>query len=303
MLPRHVVVACALAGVILGGLDARVAGQARSPALDDALARFWQANDPTAAGLAAQQVLSAGRPYTDIHARLKAGRSYLAGRFGDLTSPPLSFSPAAAISRARMNIRGLWHPYVYVVPPGYDPTRRYPVRFYLQGDTTQPASSAESGVRWLNYEALERDDSIVVFPGAWNGFPWWGASQVEHMAAVLDELKRSYNVDENRVYLLGSSDGGTGVDHHVMVAPTPWAAFLPFNADPAVLAQPPSGVDAQMLRIQSRGQGAARDPWRARSNLPGCGGHVVAAPVRTRRRTGDLQAEGAVWPRDPLVVR
>ena len=187
-----------------------------------------------------------GQDFQSEYARLKAGRSYSFGRIGDLSQPPLLFAPAATISKARRNSHGLWHPYLFVVPHSYDPARRYPVRFYLQGDTTQPASSAESGARWLNYETLAREDAIVVFPGAWNGFPWWGASQVEHMNAVLDELKRSYNVDENRVYLLGSSDGGVGIYYHAMVNTTPWAAFLPFNADPGVLAYRELAVDAQL---------------------------------------------------------
>ena len=66
------------------------------------------------------------------------------------------------------------------------------------------------------------------------------------MAAVLDELKRSYNVDENRVSLLGSSDGGTAIYYHAMLSTTQWASFLPFNSDPAVLSYPEAGVDAQL---------------------------------------------------------
>jgi hypothetical protein len=202
-----------------------------------------------ALSVAGRQGPAANQDYRELYARLKAGRSYGGGGIGDLSRPPLVFAPVGAVSRARQNARGLWHPYLYVVPESYDPRRRYPVRFYLQGDTTRPASSAESGVRWLNYDTLAREDAIVVFPGAWNGFPWWGLTQVEHMTAVLDELKRTYNIDENRVYLIGSSDGGTGVYYHALVATTPWAAFLPFNADPSVLAYPPAGVDAELFAV------------------------------------------------------
>lgn len=215
--------------------------------LDAAFASFWYAPAPAAARDAVARVVAATRDFQLIYTRLRAGRPYTTGRLDALTAPPLFFAPAATVSKARRNALGLWHPYLYVVPPSYDPTRKYPVRFYLQGDTSQPASSAESGFgRWLNYEALVRKDSIVVFPGAWNGFPWWGYTEVEHMQAVLDELKRAYNVDENRVYLLGSSDGGTGVYYHAMTGTTPWAGFLPFNADPAVLGYPEAGVDTQL---------------------------------------------------------
>jgi predicted esterase len=224
----------------------QVVAQSRGSSLDAAWDAYWRAPDVAAAAKAATAIVAARPEFRNVYDRLKTGRPYVFGRLGDLSSPPLVFAPTGATSTARRNIRGLWHPYLYVVPRGYNPTRRYPVRFYLQGDTTRPASSAESGVRWLNYETLAREDAIVVFPGAWNGLPWWSAAQAEHMAAVLDEVKRSYNVDENRVVLIGSSDGGTAVYYHALVAPTPWAAFLPFNADPGVLANPATGVDTQL---------------------------------------------------------
>jgi hypothetical protein len=232
--------------VSLGAGAGTLAAQGPAGALDAAFTSFWRAADPAAAAIEIPPILAASRDFAMLHARLRAGRPYRAGLVGDFAFPPLRFTPAGILSKARMNTRGLWHPYVIAVPPTYDATRPYPVRFYLHGDTTQPASSAESGVRWLNYEALAREDAIVVFPGAWNGFPWWSTSQIEHMAGVLDELKRLYNVDENRVFMLGSSDGGTGAYYHAMLATTPWAAFLPFNADPSVLTYPQAGVDAQL---------------------------------------------------------
>ena len=245
-----------LVGVLVAALlvaPPRVAGQG-SIALDAAFSAFWRASDPMSAAAAARQVLASGTDFATILQRLKAGRPYAFGRVDDLTTAPTFFAPAATISRARRDIRGLWHPYLVMVPPSYNPSKRYPVRLYLQGDTTRPASSAESGAGWPDYSALAREDAIVVFPGAWNGFAWWDASQVEQMAAVLDELKRSYNVDENRVYLLGSSDGGTGIYYHAMVAPTLWAGYLPFNGDPSVLADPQAAVDTQLYAANLAGQ-------------------------------------------------
>lgn len=214
--------------------------------LDLALARFWSVPAGAPVAEAAAAVLAASDDFDTLYTRLRAGRSYRNGLIGDRSTSPLSFAPAAVISRARRNTLGLWHPYLIVVPRTYDPAHRYPVRVYLQGDTTRLASSAESGVRWLNYGTLAREDAIVVFPGAWNGLPWWGYHQVEHMHALLDELKRTYNVDENRVYLLGSSDGGTAIYYHAMVSTTSWAAFLPFNADPTLLTFPEVHLDAQL---------------------------------------------------------
>ena len=53
--------------------------------------------------------------------------------------------------------------------------------------------------------------------------------QVVNLRAILDRVKRTYNVDENRVVLSGVSDGGTGAYYVAMRETTPFASFLPLN--------------------------------------------------------------------------
>ena len=53
-------------------------------------------------------------------------------------------------------------------------------------------------------------EQIYVLPAAWNDAPWWSDAQVDNLRGILDAVKRTYNVDENRVVLSGVSDGGTG---------------------------------------------------------------------------------------------
>ena len=55
--------------------------------------------------------------------------------------------------------------------------------------------------------------SIDMLPAAWRDAPWWSRAQVENIDAILDSLKRAYNVDENRVVLSGVSDGGNAPVH------------------------------------------------------------------------------------------
>ena len=52
----------------------------------------------------------------------------------------------------------------------------------------------------------------------------------------MDELKRTYNIDENRVVVAGVSDGGTGAYYIAMRETTPYASFLPLNGFIMVLA-------------------------------------------------------------------
>ena len=66
------------------------------------------------------------------------------------------------------------------------------------------------------------------------------------MVALLDRVKRTYNVDENRVYLTGISDGATGVYFYAMKLPTPFSAFLPLNGNMRVLATPSTRANGQL---------------------------------------------------------
>ena len=145
---------------------------------------------------------------------------------------------------SRTNRDGVAHGYVVHVPESYDPARRYPVRVYLHGGVSRP--KREDGEWWRNEERVIRDDAIIVIPTSWVESLWWQDSQIENLAGVLSDVKRTYNVDENRVFMLGISDGATGAYYHALKATTPWAAFLPFNGHPVVLASRSTDIDGEM---------------------------------------------------------
>ena len=86
----------------------------------------------------------------------------------------------------------------------------------------------------------------MLHPRAWAQSEWWTAGQVENVLTLVDTVKRRYNVDESRVYLTGISDGGTGAYFLAMRLATPWAACLPLNGHPSVLANPDVGADGQL---------------------------------------------------------
>src|ERR1043166_4339893 len=81
-----------------------------------------------------------------------------------------------------------------------------------------------------------RAEQIYVVPYSWVDSPWWSDDQVGNLRNILDALKRSYNVDENRVVVSGVSDGGTGAYYIGMRDTTPYASFLALNGFIMVLA-------------------------------------------------------------------
>jgi len=171
--------------------------------------------------------------FAEAYARLREGPAHSAD------------VPTGRIESTREGDDGLLYRYVVIVPDDYDPARRYPVAFYLHGGVGRP-DPGPGGGWWRNYDRVTGHDRIAVLPLSWPEAYWWQASQVENLRAILSEVKRTYNVDENRVYMFGTSDGGTGAYFFAFRDVTPYAAFLPFIGDPEVLMNPQTGVDGQM---------------------------------------------------------
>jgi hypothetical protein len=129
---------------------------------------------------------------------------------------------------------GTEHYYAVNVPAAYDPARPYQVRFQLHGGVgatsdSRPRNSGEIG-------ALAGVEQFYVVPFAWEAAPWWSEDQVLNLTTIVDTLKRSYNIDENRVVVSGVSDGGTGAYYVGMFETTAFASFLPLNGFIMVLS-------------------------------------------------------------------
>jgi poly(3-hydroxybutyrate) depolymerase len=206
-----------IASALVAGCVA--AGGAQSP-LDDAFARFWSAPGPAEAAAAAAAVVSSGVSFDEAYARLKEGRTYA------------SDVPRGVVRLSRRTAAAEF-PYVLDVPASYDPGRRYQVRIQLHGGVSRPDPSPR-GTNGIG--ALAGAEQIYVLPTAWGEAPWWSAAQVENLRAILDAMKRTYNVDENAVVLAGVSDGGTGAFYVAMRDTTPYASVLPLNGFLMVLA-------------------------------------------------------------------
>jgi hypothetical protein len=129
------------------------------------------------------------------------------------------------------------------VPQAYDPSRKYQVRFQLHGGVMR----AESSLRGDGTVRLAGAEQIYVMPAGWNDAPWWSDAQVGSLRAILEDVKRDYNVDENRVVVSGVSDGGTGAFYVAMRDTTPYAAFLPLNGYVLVLRNPALEIRASLF--------------------------------------------------------
>ena len=183
-------------------------------AVDGAFQKFFAAESPDAAARVAGDIEKAGVSFDDAWRRLKLGRTYVA-------------QPGGVVMLKNRTEDGVDHAYAVNVPAGYDPARRYQVRFQLHGGVGGRPDNSARGTGEIG--SLAGAEQIYVLPYAGGETPWWTNDQILNLNAIVDSLKRTYNVDENRVVVSGVSDGATGAYYIAMRDTTPFASFLPLN--------------------------------------------------------------------------
>ena len=201
-----------LAGLlVLSLVQAQTSGTSR---IEAAFQKFWSASSPIEAGKLADDIGRTGVTFDEAFTRLKAGRTYTAQTPG-------------VVFLKNVTSDGIEHNFAVTVPANYDPSRRYQIRFQLHGgvgarNDNKPRNNGEIG-------ALAGAEQFYVLPYSWDKAPWWGEDQILNLNAIVDALKRTYNIDENRVLVAGVSDGATGAYYIAMRETTPFASFLPLN--------------------------------------------------------------------------
>lgn len=205
------VLVCAAAACLSSG---HLVGQSRVPAAaaDAAFAAFWEAADPDTAHAASAAILDSGITFADAFARLRTGRPYS------------RHVPTGVVLDSRHG-DGEEFFYSVDVPPTYDPGRRYRVRVQLHGGVGAGEDNRRRGTGAIG--GMAGDEQIYIIPTAWLDVPWWSEKQLRNLRAILDRVKRTYNIDENGVVVSGVSDGGTASYYIAMRDTTPYASFLP----------------------------------------------------------------------------
>jgi hypothetical protein len=221
MSPARFVCCLLTAGALLAPSSVQAQDGARAKSVDAGFQKFWAAASPAEAALAAAALIEAGITFDEAWQRLKTGRTYVP-------------QPSGVVMRSNRSPDGIEHNYAVNVPPGYDPARRYQVRFQLHGGIGGRADNKPRGTGEIG--PLAGAEQFYVLPYAWADSPWWSSDEVLNLNAIVDSLKRTYNIDENRVVVAGVSDGATGAYYIAMHDTTSYASFLPLNGFIMVLA-------------------------------------------------------------------
>ncbi|MBU1107333.1 MAG: PDZ domain-containing protein [Candidatus Riflebacteria bacterium] len=127
---------------------------------------------------------------------------------------------------------GKVRPWVLYVPETYWHKRPTPALIVLHGGVSR-AELSDDPVEWASGSAfltLARQNGwFAVFPFGQDGATWWDDVGMSNIRSQLQLVKETFNIDDDRVYLAGFSDGASGGFLHAMVAPDDFAAIVALN--------------------------------------------------------------------------
>ncbi len=157
----------------------------------------------------------------------EAGR--LAGAFEEKRDPLAERT--GVVQRAfRSRYDGKLHPYTIFVPKQYDGTAALPLVADLLAPGPPAALRAETlGGSALDYDRIVDGLNAKGFFGVWP--PAFRRTEAEeNFFDVLEEMKRDYLIDEDRVFLVGVSGGGLSSWLIALRHPDQIAAIAPISA-------------------------------------------------------------------------
>ncbi|RFS20477.1 hypothetical protein DVR12_18075 [Chitinophaga silvatica] len=127
-------------------------------------------------------------------------------------------------------------PYIVYVPKGYNPATSYPAIVFLHGGVVSVNEFfyKSSDVRKEPIFSIgEQFQSIIIYPFAKKDFGWVNQEKAfENVFTVVRMVEAKYNVNKERIYLGGMSNGGTAAFWFASQKETPFRAFYAFSANP-----------------------------------------------------------------------
>lgn len=122
--------------------------------------------------------------------------------------------------------------FTYLLPKKYAKGKPTGVLIFLHGAVRQGPPGGGANEARTFAPAVESLGLITVGPSTYEGVEWGSPACRGLVHHALDFVKRSFNVDENRVYLAGDSDGGRGTYCVAETEATFLAAAVPVIGSP-----------------------------------------------------------------------
>ena len=119
---------------------------------------------------------------------------------------------------------------ILYVPETYDFTKPTPLIVYLHGGISlqEPRNVDEWDITKNDfYPYLEKKGWCGFFPTGKIDFTWWDDFGMNNLFLQINSLRSKYNIDSDRIFLAGVSDGGSGCYSFAALLPNQFASFYP----------------------------------------------------------------------------
>jgi predicted esterase len=127
---------------------------------------------------------------------------------------------------------GLKRQFTWHLPSRYNPKKPHGVLVFLHGAISQGPPGGGHHESASIGKAVDDLHYIKVGPSTYSRHEWGEPAVRKHIHYALDQVKQRFNVDENRVYIAGDSDGGRGTYAVVETEATFYAAAIPTIGSP-----------------------------------------------------------------------
>lgn len=183
--------------------------------LKEAMAAFWESRSLNEKQDAAKKIVKLKPDFYEVYRMLQKGKPYSSEIKKGFVEKTIFIPP------------GLKHYNVIFVPFDYNPEQKYDVKIFLHGAVSQ--SNPKQLLRWIDTTDLQWKNvkHIGIYPAAWCESKWWNPSQTENICQLIGFVKENYNVDDDRVYISGISDGATGAFYFANAIPSLFSGYIP----------------------------------------------------------------------------
>jgi len=150
----------------------------------------------------------------------------------------------------------VYRKYCLYIPKSYDDKNSTTLIVYLHGGVSRKElltdDDAKEFFNEIEYTRLaDREGYIVLYPFGQKGATWWDELGIENVFSQINETKRNYNINNNKVFLTGFSDGASGSFSIAMTLPNKFAGFIPLNGHPAV-GHGAGNIDTYLSNLYNR---------------------------------------------------
>lgn len=155
------------------------------------------------------------------------------------TTPPVPEATDILVEKQILCEDGVERPYVLYIPKNYDASKATPLMVILHGGVGRSELIKDRIAYAEEYQIMKiaREAGwIALFPFGQAGALWWDGVGMTNILNQIRTVKTNYNIDDNRVWMGGFSDGASASFFFAMAKPNDFGAFVPLNGHMGVAA-------------------------------------------------------------------